>query len=69
VLDELARNGVRFERARAHNVVTLPSHANILSGRYPYEHGVRDNSGYRFPRARTPWRPSSTPAAIARAPS
>ncbi|HEY7413361.1 MAG TPA: sulfatase-like hydrolase/transferase [Vicinamibacteria bacterium] len=48
-LDRLAREGVRFEQAHAHNVVTLPSHANILSGRYPFEHGVRDNAGFRFP--------------------
>src|SRR5262245_2836334 len=48
-IDRLAREGVRFERAHAHNVVTLPSHANILSGRQPFEHGVRDNSGFRFP--------------------
>jgi Flp pilus assembly protein TadD len=49
-LDRLAHEGVRFERAYAHNVVTLPSHANILAGRYPTEHGVRDNAGFRFPR-------------------
>ncbi|HVR69420.1 MAG TPA: sulfatase-like hydrolase/transferase [Vicinamibacteria bacterium] len=48
-LDRLAAGGVRFERAHAHNVVTLPSHANILSGRYPLDHGVRDNAGFRFP--------------------
>ena len=48
-LDRLAAAGVRFEHAAAHNVVTLPSHANILSGRYPVDHGVRDNSGFRFP--------------------
>ena len=41
--------GVRFEAAHAHNVTTLPSHANILSGRYPFDHGVRDNSGFRLP--------------------
>ena len=41
--------GVRFETAHAHNVVTLPSHANLLSGRYPLRHGVRDNAGFRFP--------------------
>jgi tetratricopeptide (TPR) repeat protein len=29
--------------------MTLPSHANILSGRLPSEHGVRDNAGFRFP--------------------
>jgi arylsulfatase A-like enzyme/Flp pilus assembly protein TadD len=48
-MERLGQTGVRFEDARAHNVVTLPSHANILSGRYPLDHGVRDNSGYRFP--------------------
>ena len=48
-IDRLAAGGVRFDRAHAHNVVTLPSHANILSGRYPFEHGVRDNAGFRFP--------------------
>lgn len=48
-IDRLAREGVRFERAHAHNVVTLPSHANILSGQYPLTHTVRDNTGFRFP--------------------
>lgn len=48
-IDRLASKGVRFEQAHAHNVVTLPSHANILSGRYPFQHGVRDNAGFRFP--------------------
>ncbi|MFP3940604.1 MAG: tetratricopeptide repeat protein [Thermoanaerobaculia bacterium] len=46
VLDRLAAAGRAFTRAHAHNVVTLPSHANILTGRLPYEHGVRDNSGF-----------------------
>ena len=48
-MDRLAASGIRFDDAHAHNVVTLPSHANILSGRYPLDHGVRDNSGFRFP--------------------
>jgi arylsulfatase A-like enzyme/cytochrome c-type biogenesis protein CcmH/NrfG len=48
-MDRLATSGVRFDRARGHNVLTLPSHANILAGRLPSEHGVRDNSGFRFP--------------------
>jgi arylsulfatase A-like enzyme/Flp pilus assembly protein TadD len=48
-LDRLAREGVRFEHASAHNVVTLPSHATILSGLTPLAHGIRDNSGFRFP--------------------
>jgi arylsulfatase A-like enzyme/Tfp pilus assembly protein PilF len=49
ILDRLAAGGVRFSHARAHTVVTLPSHANILSGRYPFRHGVRENAGFRFP--------------------
>src|SRR6185295_2902986 len=48
-MDRLAAGGVRFVEARAQNVVTLPSHANILSGLYPVRHGVRDNAGFRFP--------------------
>ena len=47
-LDQLAAHGARFTFAHAHAVVTLVSHATILTGRYPYEHGVRDNSGYRL---------------------
>src|SRR5262249_60980624 len=26
-----------------------PPHANILSGLYPFRHGVRENAGFRFP--------------------
>ena len=48
-LDRLAAQGVVFPFAHAHNVVTLPSHANILTGRLPYQHGVRDNQGFRLP--------------------
>lgn len=48
-LDRLAARGAKFDFAHAHAVVTLASHASILSGRYPYEHGIRDNTGYRFP--------------------
>jgi arylsulfatase A-like enzyme/Flp pilus assembly protein TadD len=49
-IDRLSRAGVRFDAAHAHNVVTLPSHVNMLSGLYPFEHGVRDNSGFRVPK-------------------
>jgi Tfp pilus assembly protein PilF len=48
-IDRLAAEGVRFATARAHNVVTLPSHTTLLSGLLPLTHGVRDNSGFRFP--------------------
>jgi arylsulfatase A-like enzyme/Flp pilus assembly protein TadD len=48
VLDRLASQGRVFPNAHAHNVVTLPSHTNILTGLYPYQHGIRDNSGFRL---------------------
>lgn len=47
-LDRLADQGMRFTFAHGHAVVTLPSHTSILTGRYPFEHGVRDNAGYRL---------------------
>jgi arylsulfatase A-like enzyme/Flp pilus assembly protein TadD len=47
-LDRLAAQGLVFTNAHAHNVVTLPSHVNILTGLYPYQHGVRDNTGFRL---------------------
>jgi arylsulfatase A-like enzyme/tetratricopeptide (TPR) repeat protein len=47
-LDRLAAHGARFEFAHSHAVVTLVSHATMLTGRYPYEHGIRDNTGYRL---------------------
>lgn len=52
-LDALAASGARFDFAHAHAVVTLPSHASILTGLYPYQHGIRDNSGYRLARDTT----------------
>ncbi len=47
VLDRLASQGRVFTNAHAHNVVTLPSHTNILTGLYPFQHGVRDNTGFK----------------------
>ena len=46
-IDALAARGARFTFAHAHAVVTLPSHTSLLTGVYPYQHGVRDNNGYR----------------------
>jgi arylsulfatase A-like enzyme/Flp pilus assembly protein TadD len=48
VIDRLASSGVRFDNAHAHSVVTLPSHASILTGRLPIDHGIRDNAGFRL---------------------
>jgi arylsulfatase A-like enzyme/Flp pilus assembly protein TadD len=45
-LDALAAGGILYDFAHAHAVVTLPSHASILTGQFPFTHGVRENSGY-----------------------
>jgi arylsulfatase A-like enzyme len=39
-IDRIAQQGVLFENAFAPSSYTLPSHASILTGLYPYEHGV-----------------------------
>ncbi len=43
-IDALAANGVLFERAFAHDPMTLPSHVNILLGMTSLAHGVDENS-------------------------
>jgi choline-sulfatase len=45
-IDALAADGVVFERAYSHAPQTLPAHASLLSGRLPFETGVRDNIGF-----------------------
>ncbi len=47
-LDAFRRDAVLFERAYSHSPLTLPSHATILSGVLPSEHGARDNVGFRM---------------------
>ena len=42
-IDRLAREGVLLEEATVQAPETRPSHASILTGLYPYEHGIRDN--------------------------
>ena len=44
-IDALAADGVVFERAYAHVPQTLPAHVAILSGRLPFDTGVRDDGG------------------------
>ncbi len=44
-IDALAADGVLFERAYSHSPQTLPAHAALLSGRLPFENGVRDDDG------------------------
>jgi arylsulfatase A-like enzyme/Flp pilus assembly protein TadD len=43
-IDALAAKGALFDRAMAHNPLTLPSHVNILLGTTPLYHGVHQNS-------------------------
>lgn len=45
-IDALAADSVVFERAYSHAPQTLPAHASMLSGRLPFETGVRDDIGF-----------------------
>ena len=49
VLDRLAEQGVLFERAYAPVPLTLPSHATMLTGLYPPEHGLHNNGQAALP--------------------
>ena len=42
-IDGLAARGVRFDHAYAAAPITLPSHASLLTGLYPPQHGARHN--------------------------
>ncbi len=43
-IDRLAGEGVQFMRATAPSQCTNPAHASIMTGLYPAEHGVYDNT-------------------------
>ena len=45
-LDALGQEGVVFEHASTAAPLTLPAHSTLFTGRFPPEHGVRDNGGY-----------------------
>ena len=47
-IDRLAAQGFSFTSAIATTTTTTPSFAALLTGRYPFEHGVRSHSGYRL---------------------
>jgi arylsulfatase A-like enzyme/cytochrome c-type biogenesis protein CcmH/NrfG len=47
-LDQLAAEGIRFAAAYAHVPLTLPSHASLMTARYPTRNGVRDNGTFRL---------------------
>jgi arylsulfatase A-like enzyme/Flp pilus assembly protein TadD len=47
-LDRFRKDAILFERAYTHVPLTLPAHASLMTGLLPFEHGVRDNLGYRL---------------------
>lgn len=49
-LDALARDSIVFDNAISHVPLTLPSHVSLFTGLLPFQHGVRDNLGYRLSR-------------------
>jgi arylsulfatase A-like enzyme/Flp pilus assembly protein TadD len=48
-IDGLAKRSAKFEHAFAPVPLTLPSHAALLTGTYPFYNGVRDQPGFRLP--------------------
>jgi arylsulfatase A-like enzyme len=47
-LDEIAREGVRFETAIAPTPLTLPSHVSLMTGLEPAHHGVHGNVKFQL---------------------
>ena len=45
-IDHLASEGVLFEQAVSVAPLTLPAHSSVFTGKFPPEHGVRDNGGF-----------------------
>lgn len=52
-IDRLAARGILFEHAVSPVPITLPSHATILTGLDPHEHGVRNNNTFALDDAHT----------------
>lgn len=45
-IDRLASEGVRFLQCTSAVPLTLPSHASLMTGVYPFVHGARDNGSF-----------------------
>ncbi len=56
-LDALREDSILYRHAYSHVPLTLPSHASMLTGLRPDEHGVRGNLGYHLDAAHHPWLP------------
>ncbi len=52
-VDRLAARGILFEQAISPVPITLPSHATILTGLDPHEHGVRNNNTFVLDKSHT----------------
>lgn len=48
-LDKLSESGARFAQCSTCVPVTLPSHASIFTGQYPFTHTLRENGGQTLP--------------------
>jgi arylsulfatase A-like enzyme len=55
-LDRLVSEGFSFVNAVSHSTTTTPSFSTILTGKYPFEHGVRTHAGMKL-RADVPMLP------------
>ncbi len=47
-VDAMARDGILFSRAFTPSPTTLPSHASLMTGLYPYHHGARANNVFHL---------------------
>lgn len=47
-IDRLAAQGVRFEQCVSPAPITLPAHASLLTGVYPFVHGARNNTQFHL---------------------
>ncbi len=45
-MDALAKGGVVFEQATVPVPLTRPSHVSLLTGKLPFQHGIRDNFSF-----------------------
>ncbi|MEX0613085.1 MAG: sulfatase-like hydrolase/transferase, partial [Pirellulales bacterium] len=48
VIDGLARGGILFSQAVTPSPNTMPAHSSLLTGLYPFRHGVRANGTFRL---------------------
>jgi len=48
-IDRMSGEGLRFSNVMTASPSTFPSHATIMTGKFPPAHGVRSNAGYVLP--------------------